>query len=571
MFRRLALEDGWDPARVARVAQSVDLAQEAPRCWCGERATVRKTRRRRIVTLASGDTTIRVRDYVCEKHEISEVFPGDTSLRDLVPARQRFGWDVIVEVGLQRYLQRRQRSEIQRELQTRNQIRVSTGTISTLADRFVHCLGRLHRERSPVFRTFFADRGGYALHIDSTNETGRGGLFVGMEGSQGWVLSSGRIETEREDHLAPTMDEIVELFGLPLAVVRDMSTACQAAVRPLHAQGSADLVCHFHFAQNVGRALLRRRHDEVQQILRRAQVKPLLKSLDQSARQTLPLDAEETHFAALVYWLRHGENRRPMRFPFCIEGRDLYYRLLHVPRAIDFWLGPRDHERNRDALDALRELHARLAENEKLSALVANLQHRWSLFEELRRILRLEGDELMRPRQPLLPETELQERETLEDEIDRFRKRLQARATHSPKGPHALVLRYLDRYEGKLFHHPHVRDEHGQLLWLTERTNNPLEQLFGATKQNMRRRTGRCRLARDLEDLPPDAMLTMNLSDPRYVRMLCGSLDNLPRAFAQLDSAPRPNNIRQHPSRSVQTVVRNRLRNTPRSLIATAA
>lgn len=556
---------------MARVVQSVDLAQEAPRCWCGERATVRKTRRRRIVTLAGGDTTIRIRDYVCKKHEIPEVFPVDESLGDLVPERQRFGWDVIVEVGLQRYLRRRQRTEIQRELQMRDRIRVSTGTISNLADRFVHCLGRLHRERSPILRAFFANRGGYALHIDSTNETGRGGLFVGMEGTQGWVLSAGRIETEREDQLTSTMDEIVDLFGLPLAVVRDMSKACQAAVRPLHRQGSADLVCHFHFVQNVGRALLRRRHNELQRILRRTEAKSLLKSLDQFARQTLPLDAEQANFAALVYWLRHGEDRRPIRFPFCVKGRDLYYRLLHVPRAIDFWLDPQDHERHRDALDALRELHARLAESEKLSVVVANLQHRWSLFEELRRILRLEGDELMRPREPLLPEAEIQEREKLQDEIDRFRQRLQARAAQSKRGPHALVLRYLDRYEDELFHHPHARDEHGQLIWVTERTNNPLEQLFGASKQNMRRRTGRCRLARDLEDLPPDAMLTMNLRDPRYVRMLCGSLDNLPRAFAQLGSAPRANNIRQHPSRSVQTTVRNRLRNTPEPLIATAA
>jgi hypothetical protein len=63
-----------------------------------------------------------------------------------------------------------------------------------------------------------------------------------------------------------------------------------------------------------------------------------------------------------------------------------------------------------------------------------------------------------------------------------------------------------------------------------------LETLFGRTKQRLRRRLGRAHLGRDLEQQPPQVMLTANLEHPDYVRVLCGSLDHLPEAFAELDA-----------------------------------
>ena len=67
------------------------------------------------------------------------------------------------------------------------------------------------------------------------------------------------------------------------------------------------------------------------------------------------------------------------------------------------------------------------------------------------------------------------------------------------------------------------------------RTNNVLEQFFGAAKQGLRRRVGRAHPGRDLEDQPAQAALTANLRHPDYVHILCGTPDRLPQAFAQLD------------------------------------
>ena len=70
---------------------------------------------------------------------------------------------------------------------------------------------------------------------------------------------------------------------------------------------------------------------------------------------------------------------------------------------------------------------------------------------------------------------------------------------------------------------------------MVERTNNVAEHFFGQQKQRLRRRLGRAHLARDLEDQPAQAALVANLAHADYVRVLCGSLENLPATFAALN------------------------------------
>ena len=75
------------------------------------------------------------------------------------------------------------------------------------------------------------------------------------------------------------------------------------------------------------------------------------------------------------------------------------------------------------------------------------------------------------------------------------------------------------------------------------RTNNGLESLFHTIKHGERRRSGRKILTQDFEVLPPAAALATNLHDADYVSLLCGSLDQLPEAFAQLDAPHRSRSI----------------------------
>ncbi len=122
------------------------------------------------------------------------------------------------------------------------------------------------------------------------------------------------------------------------------------------------------------------------------------------------------------------------------------------------------------------------------------------------------------------------------------------------------MLKHLERYREHLFNHPYVRNLDGTMAFVVDRTNNRLERRFGVTKQGLRRRTGRRQLTQDLEDLPPLALLTLNLHCPNYVRLLCGSLEHLPVAFATLGSTcPNSTDLRHHPLRKVQKYVRHQM------------
>jgi hypothetical protein len=120
-----------------------------------------------------------------------------------------------------------------------------------------------------------------------------------------------------------------------------------------------------------------------------------------------------------------------------------------------------------------------------------------------------------------------------------YREQLRKRVTDAKRSSsaEAVILKYLDRYANHLLGHPAQRDENGNIIAVVERTNNLAEHYFGTDKQNLRRRLGRAHLGRDLEDQPAQAALASSLRHPDYVRVLCGSLEHLPTAFAGLDQA----------------------------------
>ena len=99
-----------------------------------------------------------------------------------------------------------------------------------------------------------------------------------------------------------------------------------------------------------------------------------------------------------------------------------------------------------------------------------------------------------------------------------------------------IILDHLERHGDSLWGHVVNLPIHaGGGIRVLNRTNNSLEFKFSGTKRGERRRSGRKVLTQDMENLPPDAMLVTNLNHADYVKIVCGSLDGLPEAFAKLD------------------------------------
>jgi hypothetical protein len=527
----------------------IDFVAEAEHCpVCGEAVQAHKSKRRHVVTVEAGAFVAREVRKRCRADGTHPVMVSD-KLSRLVPPRQGYGYDLIVQVGLARYLKNLQREEIRTELLCEHAIVVSDGSISNLCDRFLMLLEGLHRRRASALRATMS--GGYPLHIDATSEHGKGGLFVCLDGWRGWVLHAVKISSENADELRPCIQETIGRFGDPIAVVRDLNAAEAGAVDSLREKGIPDLVCHYHFLGAIGKKLFDDPYAVLRNLLRQSKVRTQLRELLRELRQHATAEGYDGKYGhgrlredllALVYWVLEGEGRKDLPYPFALPHLGFYQRCREAPQRTERWLPLPRSPIERRALKQLSKVLARLDELPRLAWVVPKLEIGWQALCELRTILRLTDAELPRgdlrylsPRE--CPELEMARLREIEKTTTAYHEQLRKRVTdsHGSSSAEAVILKYLDRYANHLFGHPARQDEDGKIISVVERTNNVAEHFFGADKQKLRRRLGRANLGRDLEDQPAQAALASNLLYGDYVRVLCGSLEHLPAAFAELD------------------------------------
>jgi hypothetical protein len=474
---------------------------------------------------------------------------GSEELARLVKPHQRYAYDLVVQVGLARYLRGKQREEIRAELYQARGVRLSEGSISNLCDRFLGYFEALHLARVPELRC--AMESGYPLHLDATCEHGKGGLFVCMDGWRGWVLMAARIPSEHEDYLRPWVEKTAALFGAPIATVRDMGEGVGKAVAPLRARGVPDFICHYHFLGAVGKKLFEMPYRVLANLLRQHKVQGDLRVLLRELRQYQRSSTFSGRFGpgpvhsdlpALVLWCLEGEGKKALLYPFSLPHLEFLQRCQQALRKAECWVPSPRTPATRRAIAHLTRLVNRTERDTRFATTAARLEKGWQAFCELRDVLQLTNAELPnggpRPHQIVLPALEASRLEMIEEAAKAYEAELRERTAKDDSAhasPARIILKYFERYGKHLFGHPALRDEDGTILAVVERTDNVPEHFFGAEKQKLRRRVGRAHLGRDLEDQPAQAALVANLQHPEYVRVVCGSLDNLPTVFAQLD------------------------------------
>jgi hypothetical protein len=172
------------------------------------------------------------------------------------------------------------------------------------------------------------------------------------------------------------------------------------------------------------------------------------------------------------------------------------------------------------------------------------------MFSELRAALRFQGKPspqssmASRPRGAPDADTPQMLRDiqvALTDLAHSLRERRPQRGpAHDTRQAIDIILAHLERHGASLYGHEIVLPTSaGGGTRLVARTNNVLEGFFHALKHGERRRSGRKILTQDFERLPAAAPLAINLTKSDYVEIVCGSLENLPHAFAQLDREDR--------------------------------
>jgi len=554
---------------------------------------VQKSDPRNVVTLEHGGfvayETVRICAARCRHPSGTLVTVRSENLSRLVPAGGVFGYDVEVFVGLARFVHHKQREEIRAELAKKG-ITPSSGEISALALRFLKHLAELHASRQPALREAIERDGGYPLNFDATGEDGRGTLLVAYDGWREWVLGAWKLPTERADQITPHLVDVAERFGLPCALMRDLGRAVRRAakdfVRKLKLKIPV-LGCHLHFLGDIGEDLLKAAHDKLRGFFQKDKLLPGLRAfvrdLGRKLGTDLPAIREEvlewaaddpsehvlpdgrTGLAtvrALAQWvLDSARDGKHLGFPFERPYLDLYERARKVRRAVDAFLRrPPDGKALCRALQRLARLLDPVVTAKNVSETSETICARAELFDELRVALRLNP----KPSGDDAPDLSVDEavaelcdiRKAVRTLKQSLRKRRPERGpAEDTREAIDIVLKHLEQHENSLWGHVITLPENvGGGIRVVARTNNLLESFFHRMKHGERRRSGRKVLTDDFEHLPAEAAMAYNLTKPDYVKIVCGSLEKLPDAFADLDIAKRSLALGTTPSERTATV-----------------
>jgi hypothetical protein len=482
-----------------------------------------------------------------------------------VPRRGNYAFDLIVQVGLARLQDHRQDVEVQKLLQQKWGLSLPLSSIGLLVHSFLDGLAALHQAHIPALRQYLEKDGGYALHVDGTCEPQTDVLFMAIAQPRGWTLETAKMPTENAESIRVMMCRCVDRFGKPLAVVRDLSQNIEKATRQA-IPDVPDLICQYHFLENVGEKLCQQPHGKLTSALRRIKIRPALKSLrseilrwsqkttrmSRSQVESLlsnpeniadldPVGVRRFVSYVLLRWLDdYTADLKGEYFPFDLPSLAFYRRGVKLYELLGGLFESLDlPAAEMVTLGTMARHLAQLRDDTELVESAERLEKAAALFEELRAVLRLSShpqEKLLRGQGVPKRTESVKTTEHRQKSLAIWREGLRRQNQHEPdehkRADRETVLRYLDKYSDQLS--GHVIQRKGRPPFLVARTNNVAEHRFSATKRGVRRRVGAKKLTRQVHAMRPESLLVNNLADPQYVQLVCGeNLGDLATAIAR--------------------------------------
>lgn len=498
-------------------------------------------------------------------------------LHHLIPPHGNYAYDIIIYVGMARFRHHRQDIEIQQQLLDRFKLQLPQSTINALAHQFLDYFSAVHYAKVNDIVQLIQSNGGYVAHFDGTCEAGTSVLFSGIDEISGIVLLTARMPSENIGEVKKFFTECKNLYDHPLAVMRDLSTNYQPAIKKIF-DDSVDLICQYHFLENVGKALLKETHQELTNLIRKSKVKPSFKSirkkLVQSANDNpsipskqleqlikkndsdfmhnlnldldLDLDKDKnilqkhlTYF--ILRWLDdYSSELKGEYFPFDQPALVYYRRCIYIYDLLQSLLDDSSQikPKKKMTLSSIVRNIESLKNDKKIQQVANRLEKQVNLFSQLRDILRFNRPDkkpILRQHPPATATIE-EVKETAE-KLKQFRQDLHVKTKskqtdHDIKCASKKTIYYLDKYMDELVGHLVTIPGKNKVI-LLHRTNNLSEQHFSKVKRGWRRKLGVKKMTRYLQAARHEELLLANLDQADYIKIVYdGSTDNMSSLFA---------------------------------------
>lgn len=509
---------------------------------CGMPLKIKKTQKRRLVT---PDKDTKVVEVIKRCNCSSETFVSK-KLRKLTLQKSPYSFDFLAQIGRLRFEEHRQISDIRSHF-AKSGISIPDTTAQRLCKRFLKYFAAVHLESLPLIKEKIEQKGGYLLQIDGTQNHGRWTIILLKDSISGIRLFSARVVSEKADYIEPILKDIRDLYGQPLAVIRDMGKGVAKGVENVF-EGAVVIICHFHFLRALGDRLFKYYHDKFRKNVDKTGVKGKLEDLRRKAKTRLktardPFAVEILNEVVGILDDVLTSSGEGLGYPFDLSKLRFYERCLKaekhigklVERCIKAW--------NRVAIaydvhNVLKRLHK---SSYGLAKYAEILQEREVWFKKARRALRWKNGPIPLSTKVRWSDGELKAArkgiDTFLEEITLNRKEelaFKGKGSHLLRAFGTIEQMFTENMERLLAPNVEVQTPKGKRVIELERTNNGVEQDFRSIRRHGRRLKGN----KDVEELIQKEgvglLLLLNMGIGGYVKTVYGSWEMVGKRFAEV-------------------------------------
>jgi len=433
----------------------------------------------------------------------------------ICPKWKLFDTKVMIAIGFLRWLFNYQRKEIKLFLEGRG-INISTGEISNLSEEFLLRFYVVHKNHSSQMKNLFEKNAGYILHLDGSAEAGDEITFTAKEGITGITIDSWIMPSEGRDFIKPFLENIKNIYGSPLTVVRDMREEIAVSVSEVFT-GVAQQICHYHFVRNIGDIIFKHRYEKLRKAILDTHILARILSLKNKLMDGI-LNQERIVIAEF-YWVRlaieYILHPREIKsdYPFVLPYLELMNRIVEIFemfRKIVMWNAW--HNKKIDFVLKFNDYLKKIVATNEVQMWYNKIEYIWKWFEEIRKVLRVSRE---------LSEKGQMNSPTLANENDHELKKtiLKIREEGRKLGGEYIAIseqicENCENHMEELF--VKVMNKKGDEIKIVR--NNGIEELNHRwSRMHIRRRTGRSKTTNEMEKYGALLAVFSNIENENYI------------------------------------------------------